>query len=298
MRSPTFIIIGVSKCGATALYHQLRQHPSIFMPKVKETQYFTYRLPRKELNPDWKLRPTNLEEYQALFADVRDETAIGEASPAYFNEPPVAARIHEYDPKMKLIVSLRHPVDRAESHYMMVYSWGSLPDRRFSDLVRERLLNNPSWIDEPYDAYYCKTSLYYDGLKRYLDLFPREQVMVIKYDDLLDSASSTYERIFQFLDVDPSFPIDATRRFHVGVEPRNVKLLHTLTQPNLAKTLFRSLLPKSVRRKIVYQVRRKYVKPKQPLDPNDRREFMSLFRDDVLKTQELTGLDLSDWLEG
>jgi hypothetical protein len=297
LNSPTFIIIGVSKAGTTALYHQLKQHPSIYMSPVKETRYFAHVHP-----PEPGVSPANHvartpEEYQALFADVKDETAIGEASPIYFDDPAVAARIHDYNPAMKIIVILRHPVDRAESHYMMMLGRGVLPFRDFATVVRERILNNPSWIDEPYYAYYCRKSLYYDGLKRYFDLFPREQILVLKHDDLLEDAALAYQRTFEFLGVDPSFPIDASRRFHVGSQPRSELMLRTVSQPNLLKTIARPLIPKTLRLKIAGYIRLKHVKPKQPLNPADRHAFMALFRDDVLKSQELTGVDLSNWLD-
>ena len=287
---------GFPRVERPRLYEQLKQHPSIYMSPFKETRYFAYDRPLETNVQARKLYPRTLEQYHALFADVKDETAVGEASPIYFENPVVAARIHEYNPNMKLIVALRHPVDRAESHYMMLASRGGLPLRNFADVVRERLLNNPSWRDEPYDAYYCNGSLYYDGLKRYFDLFPREQILVLKHEDLLKNAEPTYKRIFQFLGVDPTFHVDTTCRFHVGGQPRSKTMLRAISEPNLVKTIVRPLIPKSVRIKLATYIRSKNVKPKQPLSPADRREFMALFRDDVLKSQELTGVDMSNWL--
>jgi hypothetical protein len=296
---PTFLIIGVTKGGTTALYHQLMEHPSVFMTSQKEARYFAYDpvlAPLRDL-PGQPKTPKTLEEYQALFTDVKDGQAAGDASPIYMNSPIAAERIHAYNPGMRLIAVLRHPVERAYSEYMMMLNWGIMPIRPFSKMFRECILTNPSWRNEPFTAYGCITSLYHDNLSKYYKLFPREQILVLKHEDLLKDADASFEKIFRFIGVDPSFRPDTSRRYHVGKGvPRNGAILQAMMRPSLLKSVTRTILPKSIRWRIGLRLRALGSTAQKPLDPKDRQEFMEVFRADTLKTQELTNLDLSNWL--
>ena len=118
-------IIGAMKSGTTSAYQYLRQHPAIYMPQNKEPKFFAWDGsegpafigPGDEQGVDSTI--FQLEAYQALFADVTSETAIGEASTAYlFFADNTAERIWRRIPEAKLIAFLRHPVERAYSAYM------------------------------------------------------------------------------------------------------------------------------------------------------------------------------------
>lgn len=297
---PTFLVIGVAKGGTTALYLQLKEHPSIYMSPVKEPCFFNHdgycQVREGEGRPG---QPETPEAYKALFDGVTDETAVGEATADYIEVPEAAARIHAWNPAMKIVVVLRHPVDRAYSHYAMMQGWGmgEVPVHQpFAKIFRKKILNNPNWLAEPHQAYGCAPSLYYEGLKRYYDLFPREQIFVMKHDDMLRNAESSCEKIFTFLGVDPTFRPNTKRRVYVGQVPTNGLMYHMLVRPNLAKSIAQTVIPTMLRRPISQRIRGMLVAEKRDLDPKTRREFMAVYRDDTVKTQELTGVDLSDWL--
>src|SRR5262249_52220073 len=121
-RMPDFFIAGHQKCGTTALYMMLNQHPQIFMPEFKEPRYFAPELrpPLEHETPD---RPQKLESSLALFADARLDQMAGEASPQYIRSPTAAARIATLQPRARLIVILREPADFLRSyHQQMVVS--------------------------------------------------------------------------------------------------------------------------------------------------------------------------------
>jgi hypothetical protein len=89
---PNFVVIGAAKAGTTALYWYLSEHRAVFMSPVKETNFFAYNLDQTGKlvygDPDVHRFPVRtLEEYQALFADAGEATAIGEASPLYLESP-------------------------------------------------------------------------------------------------------------------------------------------------------------------------------------------------------------------
>src|SRR5690554_5673248 len=106
---PNFIGIGPTKTATTWLFECLREHPQVFLPRAKETQFFA----RARYTGD-------LAEYESFFEGAERYPAVGEISPRYFASPDAVQRIHAVMPDVKLIVSFRHPVDRLESEYWHV----------------------------------------------------------------------------------------------------------------------------------------------------------------------------------
>ena len=205
MTLPNFIMIGVAKAGTTSFWHYLDEHPQVYMTPIKATNYFGYEDAR-----DWKWQdegeapmirnfPVHTwEEYEASFAGANGETAIGEASPQYFRCPTAAQRIHDALPDAKLILSLRNPAERAFSGFMM--------RTRRGEAVRgfhEELLT--------LDSSHVKEGFYYQRLKRYLDLFPREQMKIYLFDDFKKDASGPDPR-----------PVRLPRRGY-GFQPRHLR---------------------------------------------------------------------------
>ena len=125
---PNFIIFGAIKSGTGALYQYLSHHPDIFMSPLKEPRYFarvetTNDLPSK--NRKKHIGVSTLDEYSNLFSRVKHEKAIGEASSNYIYSKHAAEKIKNTIPDVKLIVSLRNPVDRAWAHYQMMNRYRS-----------------------------------------------------------------------------------------------------------------------------------------------------------------------------
>ena len=108
-RSPNFFIVGAARSGTTSMWEYLKQHPDIFMPEgfaYKEPSYFCNLYGYNDFNL-----------YLELFAGVKEEKAVGEASTPYLTSPESAAWIREVYPAAKIIILLRNPVDRAYSMY-------------------------------------------------------------------------------------------------------------------------------------------------------------------------------------
>src|SRR5262245_16436607 len=116
--APNFFIVGAAKAGTTSLHAYLSAHPQVFMPALKEPHYFA----DFELSPEFdNFMPVIRDQpaYQDLFRGSQGSTAVGEASPSYLCDPAAAARIKAAIPDAKIVISLRNPVDRAYSHYLM-----------------------------------------------------------------------------------------------------------------------------------------------------------------------------------
>ena len=179
---PNFIIIGAAKAGTTALYWYLAEHPDVFMSPVKETFYFAYGVDASGRllygDPQVHRFPVKTRaEYEALFADAKGERAIGEASPIYLECPQAPDRIQAAIPGVRLICSLRHPVDRAYSDYVMYLR------RRGRSLDPTRDLSPEAPWSRP-DSRWMAVSRYGEQLARYYERFPREHIRVLLTSDL------------------------------------------------------------------------------------------------------------------
>jgi Sulfotransferase domain len=275
MTLPNFLIIGAPKAGTTSLYSYFREHPAIFMPELKEPRFFGYEGQGDRI----RFPVRTLEEYTALFDAVTTETAIGEATPHYLVYPVAAQRIRDLLPEVRLIASLRDPVDRAYSVYQMN--------------LRNKGVNTGVPFVEAIKSDHNLRETYADMLGRYVALFPPGQLKVILLEDLEADPRGTVRALFEFLGVDPGFVPDLSKIANPGGEPRN-KLLHGLLSDPRLRVLSRRLLPPGAVDRL--RTLRSRNLAKQPLAPEDRRDAIGLFRDDILRTQDLIGRDLAAWL--
>ncbi len=291
---PNFLIIGAPRSGTTALYEGLAQHPEIFMSPRKEPWFagFTddpgpWRGPR-DAQPvrSW-------EEYESLFAGAEGAKAIGEASTLYLAAPPAPTRISESLPDVRLIAILRNPVDRAYSNFLEHVQEGREGELDFARALaaepqRMRRRWAPSWA-------YAGLGFYAAQLARYFAEFPRERMLVLLYDDLKDRPG-LYSTIFGFLGVDrtlvPSLPPRTNENSGI---PKN-RLLHAiLTRPNPMRRAMRSVLSDGQRKSLrAWLLHHSLERPH--LDPALRAALTKGFREDILRTEELLGRDLSHWL--
>ena len=112
---PSFIIVGAARSGTTSLYEYLENHPSVLPPVKKETGFFNYAYNN---NSNWyKMYFPTIAEKQKAENIQKNSIITGEATPSYLIDPRVPKRISSLLPKIKLIILLRNPIDRAISHY-------------------------------------------------------------------------------------------------------------------------------------------------------------------------------------
>jgi hypothetical protein len=215
---PNFFIIGAPKCGTTSLARYLAQHPDVFMSPVKEPCFFAPEV--LQFDPLRDPRDTGVvvewDAYLDLFAGAQHEKAIGEASVAYLASPVAARAIRERIPDARLIAMLRDPADRLFSHYTAALASGATRG------------NFASWLSHELDVEATRqprggpvwAGRYAMHLKRYLEIFPREQIRMYLYEDYSRDASAVVADIFEFLGVDPSVRVDVSQRHNVTTVPR------------------------------------------------------------------------------
>ena len=285
MTLPNFLIIGAHKAGTSSLYHYLREHPEIYMPTLKEARFFAY----DENNPDHQRKVpktypiTTMQEYEALFHEVKNEKAIGEASPEYLNNARSAERIRECLPNAKLIASLRNPIDRTYSEFIMRYRSGN-ENRSISEAVS----SNERWV---------RTGFYFEKLKRYMDEYDNSQIEVVLFEDLVADPLKIVQRLFTFLEVDNTYKPDISKQYNPGGIPKNKILnffFNIIKNPSIKRSI-NLLVPESLT-SIGRNLRQRNLEKPPPLSSEVREQMLAVFRDDILRLQELIQRDLSSWL--
>ena len=293
---PNFLIIGAAKAGTTALHKYLKQHPQVYMTPTKETNFFAFE--GEEINfqgiGDEALKDfsiTDLESYQAQFAGVTTEKAIGEACPSYLYYPQAANKIKKYIPDVRLIVILRNPVDRAYANFLHTVRDDRETHKDFALALQAeetRINNNWEWF-----WHYVRAGFYGKQLQHYYEIFPGDQIKVYLYEDLKADAIALLQDIFRWLEVDDTFVPDLALRPNKSGMPKN-KLFHQiLTKPNPIKTLLKPLFPAKLRQKIQHQ---NLSTPQLSLEVKE--QLLDIYRADILQCQDLINRDLEPWLVG
>ena len=204
-----FIVAGAQKAGTTALFDYLSEEPGVACSRVKEVHFFD------DETQDW--RAPDYGAYHANF-EAPDGRLRGEATPIYLYWPASLERIAAYNPAMKLIVLLRDPVERAWSHWKMEYARG-VETRPFAWCIRDgrrRLFDAEPWGHHR-EFSYVERGFYGEQMERLYGLFPREQVLVLRAEDLSGQPAETLGRIRSYLGL-PDGAAPTPRRVHVGRE--------------------------------------------------------------------------------
>lgn len=203
----SFLIAGVQKGGTTALYDYLADHADIALSRVKEVHFFD------DETVDW--RAPDYAAYHAGFPPA-DGRPCGEATPIYTYWRQALERICAYNPAMRLVLVLRDPVERAWSHWRMEYARGAEREP-FAWCVREgrqRLFAAEPWGWHR-EFSYVERGFYAEQLERLFGLFPREQVLILRAEDLRADPGPAIAAVRGLLGL-PEAPAPAPREVHVA----------------------------------------------------------------------------------
>lgn len=267
---PSFLVIGAMRSGTTSLNRYLDAHPEVCMGRVKEIHFF-------DRNFD-----EGVEWYSSHFERQHTHRAVGEATPDYMFDPLVPQRVREVLPGSRLIAILRNPVDRAYSHYWQKRSYGKEP-LEFEEAVEaepERLAQGGRSRTQ---YSYLARGHYFEQLKRFEAHFPRTEIGMFLFEDMLDQPVETFRRICRFIGVSefltPSLVGNAVNAYQEYRSPwlRNAS----------------RALPSSLR-KVVGKLNAKPA-AYPPMDPAIRKRLLSVFEDSNRALAEWAALDLSAW---
>jgi hypothetical protein len=186
-----FVVAGVQKAGTTAIHDFLAQHPQVALLRDQALHFFD-KEENFSVQPDYRILHGNFD------SGWRWRTA-GEVTADYVYYPRALERIAGYNPKMKIIISLRNPTERAFSQWNMRREKNQEPSEFIDALKRDQeigLAKNPRG-----DAYIAR-SLYASQLEKVFALFPRENVLILKYETFRADPFPIVDQIFDFIGVD------------------------------------------------------------------------------------------------
>lgn len=277
---PTFIGIGAQKCASSWLYDILADHPEAALSEKKELDFFSYHY---ENGYAW---------YEQQFPEKPGAKVVGEISPSYFNEASVPERAKLYSPDLRILLSLRDPVERALSQHRHLVRIGTVsgPDYRFE----KALADNPSYIEQ---------GLYAAHLSRWLESFPENQIFVVLMDDIKSHPDETARKVYKFLGIstdhqsaalheksNPSYVVRSR-----GLESV-VCTLRGATNKLGMDAVWRGLGRLGLQR--IYRSMNR--QPSNAIIPHPLPETLESlrqhFKENTLKLQEMLGRDLSKWL--
>lgn len=298
MNLPNFLIIGAAKSGTTSLYNYLRKHPSIYLSPIKETNFFATNfvneepaIDRLDFTPEQAKRITfeitNFEAYKKLFAEIKpDIKAVGEVSPLYMNSSIAAQKIKSNLPNVKLIAILRNPVERAYSGYQMQLRNGKETRDFASNLGVEEM--------------YIKTGFYYNGLKRYFDIFDRNQIKIFLFEQFRQDPIKITQEICNFIGVDDTFVPDTSTKFNQGGVPKNKKVYDLFIKSKMSKAIrgkLRAFISLETRRKIENVISSNLLSKSKGLKLEERETLKEIYKEDILKLENLIDKNLKSWLD-
>ena len=282
MRYPDFLILGAAKCGTTSLHTYLQRHPRIFLPDLKEPAFFS----------DDRVYSRGLDWYTSLFAPAPEGGLCGEASTTYTRWPhtaDAADRIARVLPSARFVYIMRHPVDRAFSHY--THHMRNQVTMTFEEALER-------------DSIYVDCGLYMKQIERYLRFFPPEAFLFLMADDLRRDPDAVVARICQFMEIEPmNLAAQGTVHANTGgsdyfIRTRTTRRLRAL--PGISRVA--DALPASWRQGAFELIRRSPIGRRlrrthslPPMKPETRCALLQRFAPANAELASFLGCDLGAW---
>ncbi|HIG32124.1 MAG TPA: sulfotransferase [Flavobacteriales bacterium] len=285
-----FFIVGAPKAGTTSLYHYLNEHPQIEMSLQKEPDYFSDAAIQKQGIYYGKNRIDTEEKYNTLFNTQKKDVIFGEGSVSYLFYPNVAQDIKAYNPIAKIIIMLRNPIDRAFSHYLMDYRLGLVSDS-FEDIINKKSKHKNAHL---FYQQYIKVGEYATQLKRYFDVFDKENILLIDYEDFKSDVVGTVDLVYSFLNVSAEFVADLNKKHNTFTMPKN-KLIRFMYSFVVIRNILSFIFPKSMVKAVRLILFRKNKKPK--LLEETSNQLKHYFSNDVRLLESIIGKDYSKWIK-
>ncbi|WP_300603793.1 sulfotransferase [Trebonia sp.] len=301
MALPDFLVVGVPKAGTTALHAALSRHPGLYMSPVKEPKFFlTDGPPPARGGPGdaltYREHIWQRDRYEALFDAAPPGTLRGESTPLYLYDRAAMGRIQALIPAARLIVVVRDPVERAHSNWTHLWSAGLEP---VGDFVRA-CAEEERRIAAGWASFWHYTGLgkYGSQLDYAFSLFPRDQVLVLRYRLLVDSPAATLDQICAFLGVQAGILTEIPRE-NVTAHPERTLAHRTLSLGMRGSDALGRLLPGSVATRATHRLERwlqRGRRERQPLSWEQRQALLPKFEDDIKLLENLLGENFGDWL--
>jgi hypothetical protein len=277
-----FIGIGSQRCGKTTIYNWMEQHPQISTSSEMELNFFNNHY---DHGYNW---------YERKFLKKKRTLMSGEMSSSYIYDLSVPKKVFEYSNDMKIILSVRNPIDRLISAYRHDIQIGNIIlDGEYS--IKKGIKNNPTYLEY---------GLYAKYLKEWLKVFPKENISVIIFEEMIKRPHESYLNLCEFLKIDNSFrPQSINKKYNSSWLPKNQRLVSI--QKNIAK-IFRNVgLGKLVDglkiiglKKTMDKINSDRKSKIVDMDDDFKSYLFDYFKEDVEELSKLVKVDLKKlWLQ-
>jgi Sulfotransferase family len=298
---PDFLVIGAPKAGTTALHVALSGHPGLHLSAIKEPKFFlTDGPPPASGGPGdaltYREHVWRREDYEALFDPAPAGTLRGESTPLYLYDRPALWRIRAAIPGARLIVVLRDPVERAHSNWTHLWSAGLEP---VGDFIRacgeEERRVAAGWASF---WHYTGLGRYGEQLEYLFTVFPRDQVLVLRYRLLVDEPAQTLDRICGFLGVQAGVLAEIPRH-NVTSHPESSVAHRAVSLVQRAGSAAGARIPGLTGASLTGPLERflqRHSRKRQPLSWEQRQELIPRFEADIELLEAVLGESFRDWL--
>jgi hypothetical protein len=287
---PNLFVVGDAKCGTTSLYHLFAVSPAVGKSRRKELHYFSSpELLERVAGPGDEAIPKTIirdeASYLSWFAEV-DPTlpVIIDVSPSYFRYPEAARRIWSFAPDARIIVTLREPAAKVFSQY--VHLWSRRRETlSFEEGFERSAERRNAGYSDMFD--YEGGGRYADAVQCYFDVFGRDRVLVLLFEELVGAYDATARaRLEAFLGID--LPPGPLPRANVSGRLESRPLDWILGNATL-RTLRQRLLPPGVRVRLSQRIRSRLAVERPALAPETRAFLERHFAPDVARLEGVLG---------
>jgi hypothetical protein len=277
-----FIGIGGQRCGKTTIYNWMEEHPQVITSSEMELHFFNHRY---DYGYNW---------YERNFLWKKRTLISGEMSSSYIYDLSVPKRVFKYSPDMKIVLSVRNPIDRLISAYRHDIQIGNvISDGEYS--ISKGIENNPTYLEY---------GLYAKYFNEWLNIFPKENILVVIFEEMIKTPHQSYLQLCEFLNIDNSFtPRSINKKLNHSWLPKSRRLM--ILQKNIAK-IFRSvglgLLVDGLKtfglKKMIDSINTDKKSTIVDMDNDYKNYLIEYFKEDVQKLSKLLNIDLKKlWLE-
>ena len=299
---PDFLVIGAPKAGTTALHAALSEHPGLYLSAIKEPKFFLSDGPPPARGGPgdaltYREHVWRRADYEALFAAAPAGTLRGESTPLYLYDRAAMRRIRDTHPAARLIVIVRDPVERAHSNWTHLWSAGLEP---IADFVRacgeEERRIEAGWASF---WHYIGLGRYGEQLQYLFTLFPREQVLVLRYRRLVDEPAQTLDRICAFLGVQTGV-LTGMPRYNVTSHPESTLAHQVVSLAQRAGSAVGSRVSGLTAATLTGPLERflqRHSRERQPLSWEQRQELLPRFESDIELLERVLGEDFRNWVQ-
>ena len=286
-----FLILGAAKSGTTALAQDLSFREDVFIPEVKEVEFFSSD----------KSFARGSKFYESHFKGAPTEALVGDASPQYLYRDVAAERIRGYFPDQppKMVVMLRNPIARAYSSYWQARAIGG-ESRSFEDAIREernRIHRQPSDPSGRTLGAFVGAGLYGVQLARYLNLFPLSSFLVIISEEYRSEPSTVRPRIASWLGLTRGRWSGSAASANVARLPKSSIVNQVVRGAYPGRASVARILPRVMRHRIKNAIDRRNMETIRtpPLSRDQFNRLHEIFLPDVQNLTRLLPVDLAPW---